>query len=218
MLREDDTGSLGQAAGFSGSVATGSMVPWQVHGGTIRYQCAPRLRNLPFSLLRMLIQATPDRRQESEKGIRAEATPMRLQSHIKATSMRVASQAVATFMRLQSHPHASLMRLQGSHKAPTKPGGGPRTADHGPPPDTGATDLAHATAARSTLGRLQTQMARICTKHGAGRGDPPDTLRAGQFAPRTGTSQPTLCPRASRPAPGRLLRLPISILNGAFTL
>jgi hypothetical protein len=35
LLREDDTGSLGQAAGFSGSVASGSMVPWQVHGGTM---------------------------------------------------------------------------------------------------------------------------------------------------------------------------------------
>ena len=27
MVREDDTGSLGHAAGFSGSVANGSMVP-----------------------------------------------------------------------------------------------------------------------------------------------------------------------------------------------
>ena len=27
MVREDDTGSLGQAAGFSGRMATGSMVP-----------------------------------------------------------------------------------------------------------------------------------------------------------------------------------------------
>jgi hypothetical protein len=35
MFRKDDTGSLGQAAGFSGGGATGSMVPWQVHGGTM---------------------------------------------------------------------------------------------------------------------------------------------------------------------------------------
>ena len=35
MFREDDAGSLGQPAGFSGRVSNGSMVPWQVQAGTM---------------------------------------------------------------------------------------------------------------------------------------------------------------------------------------
>jgi hypothetical protein len=41
MFQEDDTGSLGQAAGFSGRVVNGSMVPCQVHGGTILLPVCP---------------------------------------------------------------------------------------------------------------------------------------------------------------------------------
>ena len=35
MLREGETGSLEQPPGYLGSVANSSMVPWQVHGGTM---------------------------------------------------------------------------------------------------------------------------------------------------------------------------------------
>jgi hypothetical protein len=35
MLREGEPGSLEQPAGYFGSVANSSMVPWQVHGGTM---------------------------------------------------------------------------------------------------------------------------------------------------------------------------------------
>ena len=54
---------------------------WQVHGGTILLPVCPELRNLPFSLLRMLIQATPNRRQKAECRMKT-----RLQS---ATARRV---------------------------------------------------------------------------------------------------------------------------------
>ena len=72
--------------------------------------------NLPFSLLRMLLQATPRPHQ----------------CDIKATSMRVASQAVATSkplpcdlhatsMRPPCDPHATPLRPQSHHKARWKP-------------------------------------------------------------------------------------------------
>jgi hypothetical protein len=35
MLREGETGSLEQPLGYYGSVANRSMVPWQVHAGTM---------------------------------------------------------------------------------------------------------------------------------------------------------------------------------------
>ena len=42
MFREGETGSLEQPAGYLGSVANSSMVPWQVHGGTILLPVYPQ--------------------------------------------------------------------------------------------------------------------------------------------------------------------------------
>ena len=58
MLREGQARGLGQAAGYvweCGESFYGTMAgPWWYHTAT----SVPRLRNLPFSLLRMLMQAT----------------------------------------------------------------------------------------------------------------------------------------------------------------
>ena len=66
MFREGETGSLEQPAGYVGRVANHSMVPWQVHGGTMVLPGSQRGCQVPFSVLRMLIQATPNRRQKTE--------------------------------------------------------------------------------------------------------------------------------------------------------
>jgi hypothetical protein len=65
----------GRAAGYGlecGESFYGTMGgPWWYHTAT----SVLRVRNPPFSLLRMLIQATPNRRQKSEKGIRPPKPP-----------------------------------------------------------------------------------------------------------------------------------------------
>ena len=121
MLREDDTGSLGQAAGFSGSVANGSMVPWQVHGGAMVLPGPPEGARCHSQYCECLYKPPRSecRRQNAE--CRSQSHPMRHQCDIKATSMRVASQAVGTLKPPPCDLNASLMRPQGSHKAPTKP-------------------------------------------------------------------------------------------------
>src|ERR1019366_7589287 len=85
------TGGLGPSAGpisVAGQPFYGTMVgPWWYHTAT----SVPRVCNLPFSLLRMLMQASPKPHQ----------------CDIKATSKRVASQAVATPKPPQSHPKAT---------------------------------------------------------------------------------------------------------------
>ena len=83
--------------------------PWWYHG-TAR---VARGRRVPFLVLRMLIQAAPNRRQK----FRAKGT----QCDIKATPRPVDSQLIATLKRPQSHPKATPMRLQGSPKATPKP-------------------------------------------------------------------------------------------------
>ena len=83
MLRNGQTEGAGLAAGSvweGGKPFYGTMVgPWWYHTATI----VPRVRNLPFSVLRMLMRAT-------------RKPP---QCDIKATPKRVDSQAVATPMR-----------------------------------------------------------------------------------------------------------------------
>ena len=58
MFREGETGSLEQPAGYVGRVANRSMVPWQVQGGTMVHARVARGCQVPFSVLRMLIEAT----------------------------------------------------------------------------------------------------------------------------------------------------------------
>ena len=96
--------------------------PWWYHTATI----VPRVRNLPFSALRLLIQLTrkPPRQGSAEVRMQnvefRQAAPMRHQSDIKATSKRVASQAVATPKPPPCDLKATLMRPSCVHKAPTK--------------------------------------------------------------------------------------------------
>src|ERR1039457_2001322 len=105
MLRENDTGSLGAGGGLfwqCGEWFYGTMAgPWWYHG-TAR---AARGCQVPFSVLRMLIQATPNRGQKSEYRIRPPKPPP---CDINATPMRVASQAVATPKPPQCDPKATL--------------------------------------------------------------------------------------------------------------
>ena len=91
------------------------------------------------------------------------AIPKPHQCDIKATSKRVDSQAdcdpKATPKPPQCDPKATLRRPQGSHKAPTKPGDGPRTTDHGPPESEGRRQSAH----RSTVHPPQSCYERRAT-------------------------------------------------------
>jgi len=47
MFREGGTGSLEQPTGYVGRVANSSMVPWQVHGGTMVLPWSQRAARCP---------------------------------------------------------------------------------------------------------------------------------------------------------------------------